>query len=87
MLRSKQTISLPILITLKQNQSFRLPELVDELQVFSGCAWMTVAGQDIILNNQQIASIPHSKEGAIISPIGQEILILELRTKATSLIQ
>lgn len=78
---------MPLLITLNRHQSFRIPQSVDELQVLSGDAWMTVAGRDIILTKQQIASIPYSKDGAIISSIGQQPLVFELRTKTMSLVQ
>ncbi|WP_414546096.1 hypothetical protein [Nostoc sp. CCY0012] len=81
MLRPTEHLSLPILLTLKDNQSFRIPQFIDEVQVLSGCAWITVARQDIILTNQQMASIPHSRDGAIISSISQEPLVFELRTK------
>jgi hypothetical protein len=84
MLKPRQNVALPILITLKQNQSLRIPQLIDEVQVLSGGAWITVAGQDIILTNQEMTSIPHSKDGAIISPISQEPLVFELRIKETS---
>ncbi|BAZ36646.1 hypothetical protein NIES4101_25650 (plasmid) [Calothrix sp. NIES-4101] len=86
MLRSRQNLLCPIVITLNQNQSFRIPQLVNELQVLSGCAWITVAGQDIILTHQQMASIPHSRDGAIISSISQEPLVFELRHKPHSVI-
>ncbi|MBW4565386.1 MAG: hypothetical protein KME32_30745 [Mojavia pulchra JT2-VF2] len=85
-LKPRQNVSLPILLTLNQNQSLRIPQLIDEVQVLSGGAWITVAGQDIILTNQEITSIPQSKDGAIISPISQEPLVFELRTKEASLI-
>ncbi|BCL38227.1 hypothetical protein [Nostoc sp. MS1] len=85
LLKSKQNAEWPRLITLTYNQSFRIPQSVDELEVLSGCAWITVAGQDIVLIKKQIASIPQSKDGVIISSVSQEPLVFELRTKATNL--
>ncbi|HEY9693978.1 MAG TPA: hypothetical protein V6D15_17380 [Oculatellaceae cyanobacterium] len=79
MFRSKQNSSLPSHLTLEPNQALRVPDSVHEIQVLSGCAWVTVAGQDIILCDQQSASIPQSRYGAIISPINKETLELDLR--------
>lgn len=66
------------LYQLAHNQSLRLPQPVHKLQVLSGSAWLTIAGQDIIINPQQIISIPKDKYGAVISAISQEPLIFEL---------
>jgi hypothetical protein len=79
MLVKQQTISSSRLFTLQHNQSLRLPQQLQELQILSGAAWLTFAGQDIILNSQQILSIPKTKYGAVISAISQEPLVFELR--------
>ncbi|HLP89526.1 MAG TPA: hypothetical protein VK184_13160 [Nostocaceae cyanobacterium] len=79
MLVKQQNISSSRLFTLQHNQSLRLPQQLHELQILSGSAWLTIAGQDIILNSQQVLSIPKSKYGAVISAISEEPLIFELQ--------
>ncbi len=79
MLVKNQNCSCCKLFALEHNQSLKLPQQVHELQVLSGSAWLTIAGQDIILNSQQVISIPKNKYGAVISAISQEPLLFELR--------
>ncbi|TAF11261.1 MAG: hypothetical protein EAZ77_00985 [Nostocales cyanobacterium] len=80
MLVNQYNISFPQLLTLEHNQSLRLAPQVHELQILSGCAWLTITGKDIILMNKEIASIPKTQYGAVISAISQEPLIVELRS-------
>ena len=78
LVKQQNTLSSRLSI-LHYNQLLRLPQQLHELEVLSGCAWLTFAGQDIILGSQQVLSIPKSKYGAVISAISKEPLVFELR--------
>ncbi len=63
--------------TLHQGEVFRFPSACRELYVLSGVAWITVAGEDIILTSNETASLASNKDFAIISALGKVPLILE----------
>ena len=63
--------------TIQKNQVFRFPSECRELRVLSGIAWITVAREDIILTVGNTAILTANK-AAIISPLGDSSLILEV---------
>lgn len=67
----------PRLFTLRKGEVFRLPLAFREVQVLSGVAWITVAGEDIILTCKEKASLLLNKDEAIISALSDAPLILE----------
>jgi hypothetical protein len=64
--------------TLKKGELFRVPSGSKELHVLSGKAWITVAGEDIILNSGEKASLASNQGFAILSALGNMPLILEV---------
>jgi len=73
--RSKSPIRYRLI--LDKSEVFRFPEC-RELHVLSGIAWVTIAGEDIILTSQERASFSLYKDAAIISALGKAPLILEV---------
>ena len=63
-------------IILMENEVYRLPQTHREIQVLSGTAWITLDQQDIILQSQEKASLPPSKNFAVISALNNMPLIL-----------
>lgn len=64
-------------LILEQGEIFRFPEC-RELHVLSGVAWVTIAGEDVILTPQEKASLSSNKDFAVISALGNFPLILEV---------
>jgi hypothetical protein len=63
-------------IILMENEVYRLPQTHREIQVLSGSAWITLDQQDIILQSHEKASLPPSKNFAVISALNNMPLIL-----------
>lgn len=63
--------------TIHTGEIFRFPSECRELYVLSGNAWITIAGEDIILPSEKTALLALNKD-AIISPLGNVPLILEV---------
>ena len=63
-------------LLLQAGEVFRFPEC-QEFHVLSGVAWITVAGEDIILTSQEKALLSSHKD-AVISALGKVPLILEV---------
>lgn len=76
--RPHQKSLVPHHFTLKKGELFRVPSGSKELHVLSGKAWITVAGEDIILNSGEKASLASNKGFAILSALGSMPLILEV---------
>lgn len=68
----------PYQFTLKKGEIFRVPSGCREVHVLSGVAWITEAGQDIILTSGEKASLASNKGLAILSSLGNVPLILEV---------
>ena len=70
-------------IVLQHDDFCRVPSQGWMLEVISGCAWVTYAGQDILLNNGDKLSsdtLPaKSQYQAVISALGSNPLIMEMR--------
>lgn len=65
-------------LMLRHNEVFRLPAVSRGIQVVSGLAWLTVAGEDIFLGNGQRLWLVGAKGSALVSALGQTPLILEV---------
>ncbi|MEG4205105.1 hypothetical protein QUA20_14370 [Microcoleus sp. Pol7_A1] len=76
MLQRISELAAPDRIILMENEVYRLPQTHRELQVLSGTAWITLDQQDIILQSQEKASLPPSKNFAVISALNNMPLIL-----------
>jgi hypothetical protein len=63
--------------TIHTGKVFWFPSECRELHVVSGIAWITVAGEDIILPSERTALIALNQD-VIISPLGDVPLILEV---------
>ncbi|HEY9831432.1 MAG TPA: hypothetical protein V6D26_12690 [Stenomitos sp.] len=57
---------------------FRVPSVCQQLHVLSGSAWLTVAGEDIILTAGEKASLDSNQGCAILSVLGEVPLILDI---------
>ena len=70
--------SSPYLLSLAPGEVFRLPQASHSVQVLSGIAWLTVAGEDIILANHEVASLLSSQNVALISALSEQPLLLKI---------
>jgi hypothetical protein len=76
MLQKISELTAPNRIILMENEVYRLPQTHREIQVLSGIAWITLDQQDIILQSPEKASLPPSKNFAVISALNNMPLIL-----------
>ena len=76
MLQRYSELAAPDRIILMENEVYRLPQSHREIQVLSGMAWITLDKQDIILQSPEKASLPPSKNFALISPLNNMPLIM-----------
>lgn len=65
-------------IILTKNDVYKLPKTHREIQVLSGIAWISLDKQDIILHGPAKASLPPSKNFAVISALNNMPLIVAL---------
>lgn len=72
-----KNLVVPRLFTICKGKLFRIPSGCRQVQVLSGVAWITVAGEDIILTYKQKASLALNKDEAIVSSLSDVPLILE----------
>lgn len=75
-IQSKFTV--PYRLTLYPGKVFRLPQTGHSVRVLSGIAWLTVAGEDIILASNEAASLLPHQETAVISALSNKPLLLEV---------
>ena len=76
MLQKISELAAPDRIILMNNEIYRLPQTHREIQVLSGIAWITLDQQDIILQSPEKASLPPSRNFAVISALNNMPLIL-----------
>ena len=76
MLQKFSELTAPNRIILMENEVYKLPQTHREIQVLSGSAWITLDQQDIILQSPEKASLPPSKNFAVISALNNMPLIL-----------
>lgn len=68
----------PVQFILEKGKVFRVPSACQQLHVLSGIAWLTVAGEDIILTAGEKVSLDSNQGFAILSVLGEVPLILEV---------
>lgn len=68
----------PCHFTLEKSEVFRVPSGCRDIHVVSGIAWITVAGKDMILRPGEKASLSSNQDSAVISPLGNVPLTLEV---------
>lgn len=76
LVKGKSKIVVPCLFTLRKGEVLRIPSVYRGVQVLSGVAWITIAGEDIILTREE-ASIQLNKDLTIVSALSDVPLILE----------
>ena len=76
MLQKFSELTAPNRIILMENEVYKLPQTHREIQVLSGSAWITLDQQDIVLQSPEKASLPPSKNFAVISALNNMPLIL-----------
>ncbi len=81
--RLKST-SLMLRLILHGDELFRLPAGSRSVQVVSGVAWLTAAGDDIFLKSGERLWLLADKNSALISALGRVPLILEVFGDRTS---
>lgn len=64
--------------TLETGKLFRVPSVCQQLHVLSGIAWLTVAGEDIILTTGEQILLDSNQGLAILSALGDKPVILEI---------
>jgi hypothetical protein len=80
--KNNQASSSPSLrLMLYKNEIFHLPQTCWEIRVLSGCAWLTLAGRDIILTQGDQLSLAKNKDFALVSALGQNPLVFEIWNK------
>lgn len=68
----------PAQVILPKGKEFRVPLEYRELHLLSGVAWLTVNGEDIILQSGETVSLPSNRGLAILSVLGNKPLTLEV---------
>jgi hypothetical protein len=66
------------LFTLEKDEVLRIPSTCQEIRVLSGVAWLTVAGEDVILNSGEKALVSCNEDFVLLSALGKVPLILEV---------
>jgi hypothetical protein len=64
--------------TLEKGEVLRIPLVYRELHVLSGVAWITVAGEDIIVKSGEKTLLVSRNEFPVLSALGNVPLILEV---------
>lgn len=65
-------------LTLEKGQIVRVPSACQEIHVVSGVAWITFAGEDLILQAGEKTFFPSNKASAVLSALGNMPVILEI---------
>lgn len=66
------------IISLERYELMRLPHAAHSLRVVRGTAWVTVEGQDIVLNEGEEMLVMPSQDFALVSSAGQGCVVLAL---------
>jgi hypothetical protein len=69
-------------LALYPDEVFRLPPNSRELRVVTGRAWVTHAGQDVVLGRGEAASVAPGRDLAVLSALGRWPLIVEVLGEA-----
>ena len=73
------TAAAPLRIMLLPGEVLRFPRSRATIRVLSGTAWLTSGGEDVILCNGQGLSVATSKQPPVISGIGAQAVLFEVR--------
>ena len=65
-------------VTLRKGEVFRLPSSCRAVWVVSGRAWLTHAGNDIVLDQGERATFARHNDPVVITSTGKMPLILEI---------
>jgi hypothetical protein len=68
-------------VTLQQRDVYRLSPSDQAVRVVSGRAWLTHAGEDIVLTRGEQATFPRQTDSVVITAVGKRPLVLEIATK------
>ncbi len=68
----------PLRIVLLPGEVLRMPRSRARLRVLSGAAWLSRAGTDTVLSEGQCATVPATRDAAVISGLGVQPLMVEL---------
>jgi hypothetical protein len=61
--------------SLSAGQVLRLKKTIREINIISGCAWVSYAGQDMVLEAGDRASFALNHDVPVISAVGQSSLL------------
>jgi hypothetical protein len=73
-----KSVKLMLRLMLRRDEIFRLPTASREVRVVAGVAWLTMDGEDILLQNGERAWLLAGKDLALVSPLRSAPLILEI---------
>lgn len=59
-------------------EAYRLPEGTRHVRIQNGHAWLSVQGRDVVLGPGERTALNTSAEAAIVSPLGNAMLVLEV---------
>ncbi len=60
-----------------KNSAYRLPQGVRQVQVVTGCAWISISSQDIFVYEGEKAELPtDAQDSAVISAIDRKPLLI-----------
>lgn len=59
-------------------EAYRLPEGARHVRIQNGHAWLSVQGRDVVLGPGEHTALNTSAEAAIVSPLGNAMLVLEV---------
>jgi len=65
-------------VVLYPGEVYRLPEAGQRVRVAAGQAWLTTQGRDVVLQADESARLPVSREPALVSSLGPAPLMVEL---------
>jgi len=66
-------------LVLLQGEVLRVPPVKGTLRVLSGTAWVSLAGEDILLGSGECLDIARRADPPVVSGLGREPLIFEVR--------
>ena len=64
-------------LSLTAGQVLRLKKTIREINIISGCAWVSYAGQDMVLEAGDRASFALNRDVPVVSAVGQSPLIFD----------
>ncbi len=79
MFSNQSKVAIHCRFLLYRDEVFRIPQAGHSVQVLSGIAWLTVAGEDIILTSNETVSLLPYQDVALVSALSDKPLILEVQ--------